>query len=75
MTTCPICNHGNLGPGFTSVTLERGQLTLVVKSVPARICDNCGEQFIHESVSARLLEVAEAADKAGTQVEVRSYAA
>lgn len=75
MTTCPICNHGTLRPGFASVTLERGQLTLVVKSVPARICDNCGEQFIDESVSARLLEAAEAADKAGTQVEVRSYAA
>ncbi|CAG1004877.1 hypothetical protein PHYC_03178 [Phycisphaerales bacterium] len=75
MSACPICTHGTLRPGVTSVTLERGQLTLVIKSVPARVCDNCGEQFVDEAVSARLLEVADGAAKAGTQVEVRSYAA
>ncbi|KAA0215188.1 MAG: type II toxin-antitoxin system MqsA family antitoxin [Leptolyngbya sp. PLA3] len=73
--TCPICKHGRLAPGLTSVTLERAQLTLVFKSVPARVCDNCGEQFLDDSVSAALIEQAEAAAKAGVQVEVRQYAA
>jgi YgiT-type zinc finger domain-containing protein len=73
MTPCPICKHGSLAPGFVSVTLERGPLTLVVKLVPARVCDNCGEQYLDEATSARLLHEAEAAAAAGTQVEVRRY--
>ena len=72
---CPICNHGTLAPGVTTVTLEREQLTLVFKSVPARVCDNCGEQFLDETVSAELLEQANAAAKAGVQIEVRQFAA
>lgn len=43
--------------------------------MPARVCDNCGEQFLDDSVSAALIEQAEAAAKAGVQVEVRQYAA
>lgn len=73
--TCPICKHGSLTPGHVSVTLERGDLTLVFKTVPARVCDNCGEQYLDEPVTARLLQQAESAASAGVQVEVRRYAA
>jgi len=75
MTACPICHHGELAPSHISVTLERGPLTLVIKGVPARVCNNCGEQYLNEEVSARLLQQAEAAAGAGVQVEVRAYAA
>ncbi|MBV8362877.1 MAG: YgiT-type zinc finger protein, partial [Deltaproteobacteria bacterium] len=34
---CVVCKHGDTRPGSTTVTLERGGGTLVVKSVPARI--------------------------------------
>ncbi len=73
--TCPICKHGTLAPGHVSVTLERAQLTLVFKAVPARVCDNCGEHFLDEATSARLLQQAGTAAAAGVQVEVRRYAA
>lgn len=32
---CVICKHGETQVGTTTVTLERGGLTLVVKAVPA----------------------------------------
>ncbi|MGH7938508.1 MAG: type II toxin-antitoxin system MqsA family antitoxin, partial [Bryobacteraceae bacterium] len=41
---CTICKKGETAPGTATVTLERGGLTLVVKDVPAQICDNCGEE-------------------------------
>jgi len=58
-----------------SVTLERGALTLVFKSVPAEVCENCGEQYVDSETTARLLAEAEKAAAAGVQVEVRAYAA
>ena len=70
---CVICKHGETGPGKTTVTLERGGTTLVVKEVPARICDNCGEAYVDDEVARRLLETAEEALRAGIQVDVRDF--
>ena len=72
---CVICRRGKTSPGHTTVTLTRETLTLVVKDVPAMVCENCGEEFVEGETTARLLEAAEEALKAGVQVEVRSYVA
>lgn len=72
---CVICKKGRTSPGKTTVTLEKDGTTLVVKSVPARICENCGERYLDEEISKELLEQAEQASKAGIQVEVREYVA
>ncbi len=72
---CIICRHGETRPGTTTVTLERGALTLVVKQVPARVCDTCGEQYVEEEAATRLLQTVEEAASAGVLVDVRAYAA
>ena len=72
---CVICRHGETYPGQSTVTLTRGSLTLVVKGVPARVCANCGEEYIDADVTDRLLQAAEEAARAGVQVEVREYVA
>jgi YgiT-type zinc finger domain-containing protein len=72
---CVICKHGETEPGTTTVTLERDSLTLVVKGVPAQVCENCGEAYMNEETTRRLLETAEAEVQAGGQVEVREYKA
>lgn len=72
---CVICKHGETEPGTTTVTLERDSLTLVVKGVPAQVCDNCGEAYLAEDTTRRLLETAESEAEAGGQVEVRQYKA
>ena len=40
---CAICKNGETYPGTTTVTLTRGEATIVIKNVPAEVCDNCGE--------------------------------
>jgi YgiT-type zinc finger domain-containing protein len=40
--TCRICKQSLTEPGHTTVTLERGDLTLVARDVPAIVCPNCG---------------------------------
>lgn len=73
---CLICKHGETHQGAATVTLDRpGGATIVFKNVPAQVCDNCGEQYVDEATTAELLRQANAATKAGVQVDVRSYAA
>jgi YgiT-type zinc finger domain-containing protein len=72
---CVICRHGDMSAGTSIVTLARDTLTLVVKDVPSLICENCGEEYVDDRVSARLLETADEALKAGVQVDVRYYVA
>lgn len=71
---CVICRHGETHEGITTVTLERGGLTLVVKGVPAQVCENCGEECLDEETTARLLGDAGRAAREGVQVEVRTFA-
>jgi len=72
---CIICKQAETQSGITTVTLERGGLLMVVKGVPARVCPNCGEEYVDEQVAARLLDSAEEIAQAGAQVDVREYKA
>jgi YgiT-type zinc finger domain-containing protein len=72
---CVVCKQADTQPGFTTVTLQRGESTFVVKDVPAQICPNCGEDYVDERVTAELLNASEDLSRAGTQVDVRRYAA
>ncbi|MGK7344465.1 MAG: type II toxin-antitoxin system MqsA family antitoxin [Candidatus Nitrospinota bacterium M3_3B_026] len=72
---CVICKSGETRAGRTTVTLERGAMTLVVKGVPAKVCENCGEDYLDEETVKDLEAIADEAAKTGVQVEVRQYAA
>ena len=72
---CVICRHGDMSAGTSIVSLARDTLTLVAKDVPSLICENCGEEYVDDRVSPRLLETADEALKAGVQVDVRYYVA
>jgi YgiT-type zinc finger domain-containing protein len=72
---CVMCKYEEVRDGSSTVTLERGSLTLVIKNVPSRVCPNCGEAYIDEGTTRKLLATAEAEVQAGAQVEVRQYKA
>jgi len=72
---CVICKHGQTQPGTVTVTLERATLTLVIKNVPAQVCQNCGEEYLNEVITERLLKTAEEVAQAGAQVDIREYIA
>ena len=71
--TCVICHTGDTQPGTTTVTLERDHTTLVIKNVPAQVCENCGEAYFSSDVTDALLEMLNTAVRNGVQVEVRTY--
>ncbi len=72
---CVICKHGETRPGETTVTLQRGESTLVFKNVPADICPNCGEYYLSEETTSRVMEKAKEAVRKGAIVEILLYAA
>ena len=71
---CVICKQGETTDGVTTVTLQRGESTFIVREVPAQVCPNCGEDYVDAAVTAGLLRSAEDLSRAGTQVEVRHKA-
>ncbi|QDL11871.1 hypothetical protein DP114_31775 [Brasilonema sennae CENA114] len=72
---CVICKHGETQPGWVTVTLERNNTIVILKGVPAEVCNNCGEYYLNESVTDEVLKRAEEAVNKGAEVEILRYAA
>ena len=72
---CVICKHGQTNDGLATVTLERGFTTVIIKGVPAEICENCGEYYLCEEVTEKIQGLAEQAFQHGVEIEVLRYAA
>ena len=72
---CVICRQGDTAPGNVTVTLQRGETTIVFKDVPAEVCQNCGEFYLSEAVTEKLLSRAEEVVKGGAELEILRYAA
>jgi YgiT-type zinc finger domain-containing protein len=67
---CVICKNGHLASGNVTVTLERNGTVVVMKDVPAQVCQNCGEYFLSEAMTAKVLSLAENSSQKGVEVEV-----
>ncbi len=72
---CVICRQGETHPGKVVATLQRGETTVILKGVPAEICENCGEYYLSEGVTGSVLDRAEAAVQNGAEVEILQFAA
>ncbi len=69
---CAVCRNGETKAGTATVNLERDNMILVVRGVPARVCDNCGEEYVEEAYVCRLLPLTcLAPDIAGAIVDGR----
>ncbi len=72
---CAICRNGVTVDGHVTIVLERENTTLVFKRVPAKICDNCGEEYISAQVNRTLLARAREETLRGVVLEMLNYAA
>lgn len=74
MKSCPICK-GNIEPGYTTFTVDLGETIVIVRKVNADVCEQCGESWIKDSISARLEKIVEEAKRKHTQVEILTLSA
>lgn len=72
---CVICKNGNMNDGHVTVTLQRGDSIIVLKNVPASVCENCGEYTLSETVAERVMQLAEESVSKKVEIEVLNYAA
>lgn len=72
---CVICKHGSTQPGQVTVTLERNDTIVILKGVPAEVCENCGEYYLDRLVTNQVLKRAEEAVNKGAEVEILRYVA
>lgn len=72
---CVICKQGETSLAKATITLERGSTTIVIKGVPADVCANCGEEYVDQQTTSRLLKEADEAVRSGVQVDIRQYKA
>ena len=72
---CTFCKQGTTKPGNVTVTLNRENTVVVIKNVPAEVCENCNEYFLSEKTTEQVLLSAEDAVKKGAEVEILRYAA
>ena len=72
---CLFCKHGETKSGPVTVTLQRGETTVILKNVPAEVCQNCGEYYLSDAVTDQVLKRAETAVKNGAEVEIVRFAA
>ena len=72
---CQLCKHGSTELRMVTVTLQRGATTVIIKGVPAEICENCGEYYLDENTTKQVLSMAEQVVKNRAEVEILSFAA
>lgn len=75
MTLCVVCKTGEVAPGTTSLTIERGEMTLVLKQIPARVCSNCGEAYFDETTTRRIEVLADQVQQTGVHMAVQQFIA
>jgi YgiT-type zinc finger domain-containing protein len=72
-TKCPACEGGVVTLRTVTKTLTRGPLTVVVRGVPAFVCDHCGEEIITSDTMRNLEAVMANAEKFGVVHQLADY--
>lgn len=67
---CVICKTGVTAPGIKSFMLEQNDSIIIVKGVPAQVCNQCGEAYFDAKTTKELYEKATASLQNGAELEV-----
>jgi YgiT-type zinc finger domain-containing protein len=54
-----LCGRGKLHEGFTELRIRVEDALLVIKNVPARVCNLCDEAYISPDTSRQIDEIME----------------
>lgn len=71
---CPICS-GNMIKGTTTFTVDYDKGVIVIRHVPALVCNQCGESWIEDEQSEKLEVLVQEAKSHSRQIEVIDMAA
>ena len=72
---CVMCKGGGIAPGKTTVKVQRGETLVIIKDVPADVCQDCGEAYLDGNVARKIEQQVEEAVARHTEIEILRYAA
>jgi YgiT-type zinc finger domain-containing protein len=52
---CVICKNGTCKKGYATKLFEKSGSLIILKHVPAMICDNCGAKYFDSATSTMML--------------------
>ena len=70
---CVMCKGGELAPGKTTVTGQRGETLVIIKDVPANVCKDCGEAYLDDQVGHKIEQKVEEAVVRHTEIGIFRY--
>ena len=73
--TCTVCKSGETSEGYTTVTLTRNNSVIIIRDVPAEVCNNCGEYYLSDSIAEKIYDLADQAVKKGVEIEILRWVA
>ena len=71
---CPLCG-GDKASGKTTLTVELGYGIVVIRDVPATVCQHCGADWIDDAIAGKIENIVEEARRKHSQMEVISLKA
>ncbi len=69
---CPTCG-GDRVSGQTTFTADLGFGVIVIRDVPATVCDQCGEEWLDDQTLEHIEHLVDHAKQAKSQLEMVSF--
>lgn len=69
---CVLCK-ANLAKGNVNHIVDLGEGIIIIKNVPAKICEQCGEYFLDTSTALRLETIVDEIRKNKAEVFIINY--
>jgi YgiT-type zinc finger domain-containing protein len=66
---CILCRQGKTRAGQVTVMQQRGDTIVIIKEVPADVCENCGEYYLSKEVTSLVLKKGEEAVRKGAKLK------
>jgi len=71
---CFLCK-GEMKSGKVNFPIDEEDNFILIKGVPAEICEQCGEVFLKDDVAAAIEEIAKTAKATNVEFEILRFAA
>lgn len=72
---CVMCKGGELAPGKTTVKVQRDDTLVIIRDVPADVCQDCEEAYLDSTVALNIEKQVEEAVARHAEIEILRYAA
>lgn len=70
---CILCK-ANLTKGNVNHIVDLGEGIIIIKNVPANVCEQCGEYYVDTQIALKLEAIVEEVKKSRAEVLIINYA-